>query len=176
MTDEEIIGYVQAHIGGEKKTKIVKPLILAMAELAYKDLAMFLIESNSEFANKLITSAVNQTWSSSQFTAPSNMLFHRQIETTRIDFNGTLAHQVSDRDALDMAGTLSNIYYALEGKTFYIKNPSATSGSTLNIRYYKIPENSDIDDELRNTFLEILMQRLYGQKQADNKNSKTGVK
>lgn len=167
LTNASLLQYVYAHLGGsEKDSGIIEPLIIAMAELAYADLAQMLLDTDSELAKKLITSVANQTWSSSSFAAPTNMLFYKQKKTTRMDFGGTLAYQVEDRDKLDLvaAAGISNTYYALEGKTFYIKSPAGTtSGTNLNLRYYKIPTVSDIDDDLRNIFLEILIRRLVPQ-------------
>lgn len=165
MTNAQLLEYVFSQIGTERDTGMIKPMILAVANLAYRDLAQFLLDNDSELAKKLIASAANQTWANSSFSAPTDMLFHKQKETTRIDFGGILAFQIEDRDALDMVSSLNNHYYALEGKTFYIKHSAGTtSGTNLNIRYYKIPVVTDIDDDLRNVFLELLITRLVPKK------------
>ena len=180
MTETELLQRIYSHTGGEEKSKLYKPLVIAQLDLALTDLARYLIDMDSELAKKLITSVANQSWSSSSFSAPSNMLFHGQKPVVRLDLGGTLAFQVSDRDKLDMVTGMANIYYALEGKTFYIKHPSATtSGNNLNLRYYKIPAIADIDEEMTNLLVTLLLQRLGltqsnqqdGQKQPDTQNS-----
>lgn len=168
LTNATLLQYVYAHLGGsEKDSGIMEPLIIAMAELAYADLAQMLLDTDSELAKKLVTTSVNNSWSSSSFAAPTNMLFYKQKKTTRMTIAGTLAHQVEDRDKLDLvaAAGISNTYYALEGKTFYIKSPAGTTSGTTNLdlKYYKIPAVTDIDDDLRNIFLEILIRRLVPQ-------------
>lgn len=160
-TNEELLARVYSIIGSERDSSMAKPVVLAMATLAYRDLAVQLIETDSEQVKKLVKTSTNQTWASSAFSAPSDMLFHKQIKSTRIDLGGTLAHQVRDRDTLDMITGQSNHYYALEGKTFYIKHSAGTTGaSNLNITYYKIPAITDIDAELMNMLLQILIPRL----------------
>lgn len=134
-----------------------------MATIAFSDLAKFLVENHTDLAKKLITSVSNQSWSNSSFSAPTDMLFHLEKPVIRLDLGGTLCHQLKDRDKLDMIGTtLTNTYYALEGKTFYIKHATSgtTSGNNLNLRYYKIPAITDIDEELTPIFLDILFSRL----------------
>lgn len=163
LTNNEILAWVYGHIGGERESGVIKPMVLAMATLAYKDLAHYLIDTDSEQAKKLVKTLSSQTWTNSAYSAPSDMLFHKQMDTTKMSIGTTMAFQVKDRDKLDMATGVSNIYYALEGKTFYIKHPSLTTSSTLSITYYKIPTKDDIDDELRNLFLELLLRRLVPQ-------------
>src|SRR6476661_7043913 len=114
MTDVEIFSYVYAQIGSEKDTGIIRPVVIAMAGLVYEDLARWLLDNNSEMAKKLVVTLSNQTWTASSFAAPTNMLFYKQKETTRIDFGGTLAFQLEDRDKMEMAYGLTNHYYALE--------------------------------------------------------------
>lgn len=164
-TNDELLARVYSIIGSERDTNIFRPMVLAMATLAYRDLAILLIDTDSEQAKKLVTTAANQVWASSQFAAPTNMLFHKQHETTRIDLGGTLAFQVKDRDTLNMlpadAVKISNHYYALEGKTFFIKHSAGTTGAAnLNITYYKIPAIADIDAELMNLLLTVLIPKL----------------
>lgn len=166
-TNAELLARVYSIIGSERDTSIFRPMVLAMATLAYKELAIHLIDTDSEQAKKLVTSVANQVWASNQFSAPADMLFHKQSKHTRMDFGGTLAFQVKDRDTLTMIGTastgadLGNHYYALEGKTFFIRHESGVTGaSNLNLQYYKIPTISDIDSELMNTLLEILIPKL----------------
>lgn len=163
MNSAELVEFVYQRTGGEKNARMSRPMILALGTLALKDLAQTLIDSNSELAKKLIVQLTNQSWSASQFNAPANMLFYKQKKTTRMDFSGVLAYQVEDRDKLEMGGNLVNVYYALEGKTFYIANPAGTSGSNLNLRYYKIPDLADIDTELRNIFIELVLVRMIPQ-------------
>jgi len=162
MTEQELLQRVYAHIGNEEKSGLVEPVVLAMADLAFIDLAKLLIENKPSLAKKLISSVANQTWASSSFSAPTDMLYNMEKTVIRLDLGGTLCHQLEDRDKLDMIGTtLSNHYYALEGKTFYIKHASGTaSGSNLNLRYYKVPTVTDVDDELTTIFLDILFTRL----------------
>lgn len=163
MTANELLEFVYQRLGGEKNTRMSRPMIIAIGQLALKDLAQTLLDTNSELSKKLIAELTNQTWSSSKFDAPSNMLFYRQKDTTKIDIGGTLAFQVEDRDKLEMGANLGNIYYALEGKTFFISHPSLTGGSNLNIRYYKIPELANVDSELRNIYIELVLARLVPQ-------------
>lgn len=161
MTNEQILQRVYIHFGSEEQTGLVEPLVLAMADLAYIDLARLLIDTDAELAKKLITDATSQSWSSSKFNAPSDMLFHVQKPVLRMEIGSELAYQVQDRDKLDMiAGTMNNHYYSLEGKTFYIKHKSGTTSGTLNLRYYKVPTNTLIDDELTPIFLDLLFKRL----------------
>jgi len=164
MTNADLIAYVEAHLGGYNKSGIVRPMITAMANLAFKDLAYMLLDTDSELAKKLVVTLTGQSWSSSSFSAPSNMLFHKQKQTSKISIGGALVFQVTDRDRMDMAYQVGNHYCVLEGKTFYIKHSAGTTnGNNLDITYYKIPAISDIDDELRNQFLAILMARLIPQ-------------
>lgn len=173
LTNTQIIQWIYSKLGSEKDSGIIEPLIIAVADLAYYDLAKFLLDNDSEMAKKLAKSITNQSWSSSKFSAPTDMLFYKQIKTTRLDFGGTLAFQIKDRDKLDMITGVSNHYYALEGKIFYIRHSSGTiSGSNLNMTYYKIPNKDDIDDELRNIFLELLLTRLVPQTQNGNSKRK----
>jgi hypothetical protein len=164
MTNEDIVSYVEAHIGGARQSRIVRPLILAMANLAYSDLAKLATEQDPLMAEKLKTTLANQTWATSQFTLPTNFLRHKQIEFTKVYFGTTLAHQVRDRETLDMITGMLNIYYAIEGLKLYVKHTGGTSsGTNLNISYIKIPTVSDLDDELTPTFLQLLMARLQPQ-------------
>lgn len=161
MTNAELFDYVFAKTGMVKNTALAQPLILANANLALRELAYFLIETDSELAKKLITSVANQTWASSSFALPSDFLYHKQKKTTRMDLGGTLAFQVEDRDKLDMSTGLTNHYYAIEGTTMYIKHSAGTVGaSNLNLRYYKIPALSAIDAELRDIFLDMVVRRI----------------
>lgn len=170
LTNAQILQWIYSRIGSERDSGIVEPLIIAVADLAYTDLAKFLIDSNSEMSRKLVKIVTNQTWATSKFLAPTDMLFYRQIDTTRLDIAGTLAFQLKDRDKLEMISAMANHYYALEGKYFYIKHSSGTTGaSNLNLTYYKIPTKDDIDDELRNLFLEILLGRLIPPQQNGTK-------
>lgn len=124
MTDADILQYVYAHLGSERDSGIVKPMVLAMAGLTYLDLAKILIDTEPELAKKLTKTLSNQAYSSSQFAVPSDMLVYKQRDTIRIDFGGTLAFEIKDRDKLSLlASGLTNTYYALEGKTFFFKNP-----------------------------------------------------
>jgi hypothetical protein len=160
-TEAQLLQRVYSHIGAETESGFVKPMVLAMAKLAFKDLAHLLIDSDSELAKKLVKTLSGQTWASSAFEAPSDMVFHKQKKTTRIDLAGALAHQVEDRKKLDLLSTSVNHYYALEGKTFYIRHATGVTGaSTLRITYYKIPVIADIDDELMNTLVELIIRRL----------------
>ena len=170
MTNTQLLQRIYAHIGNEEKSGIVEPVVLAMAALAYIDLARFLIDNDHELAKKLITSVANQTWATSSFSAPADMLFHIQKKVIRLDLGGVLAYQVEDRDKLDMiSATLTNHYYALEGKTFYLKHASGTaSGTNLNLRYYKVPTVTDIDDELTTIFLDFVFQRIATVKRSGN--------
>lgn len=162
MTNEQLLQRVYIHVGSEEQTGLVEPMVLAMADLAYIDLARFLIDTDQELAKKLINQVTSQTWTNSTFSAPSDMLFHVQKPVLRLELGSDLCFQVQDRDKLNMIGTtLDNTYYALEGKTFYIKHKSGTSsGTNLNLRYYKVPTVSDIDDELTPLFLDLLFRRL----------------
>ncbi len=160
MTNQELIQYVEQRLNTQTDTVFVRPVILAVATLALTDLARVLIDTDSELSGKLVVSLTNQSWSASSFAVPSNMLLHKQMETTKIYFGTTPAYQVKDRDKLDLTIGLGNIYYALYGKTFYIKHTSTTSGSDLNISYYKIPAISDIDAELTNLFIDLVIARL----------------
>lgn len=174
MTDAEILQYVYSQIGGERKSGVLKPILLAIAELAYDDLADYLIKSEPDKAKKLITSVANQAWLNSEFSAPSDMLLNNQKAVVRLDIGGDICYQLKDRDKLDfLTGTtaeeVSKNYCALEGKTFYIRvaGGATTSGNDLNLRYYKTPVAADIDDELRKPFLELLMQRVLLHIQVD---------
>lgn len=161
MTNQELIQYVEQRLNTQTDTVFVRPVILAVATLALTDLARVLIDTDSELSGKLIVSLTNQSWSNSSFAVPANMLLHKQIETTKMYFGTTPAYQVKDRDKLDLTpSTLGNIYYALYGKTFYIDHTSTTSGSDLNISYYKVPTISDIDAELTNLFIDLVIARL----------------
>lgn len=164
MTDTELIQYVELRIGGgEHRTGIMRAMILAVSVLALADLAKLLISSSDSLSEKLTVSLTNQTWANSTFPAPSNMLFFGQKDSTRLSIGNTLAYQVKDRKKLDMSSGQTNIYYALDGKTFYIKSSTATSGNDLNISYYKIPTLADIDEELRNVFIDLVVSRLVPQ-------------
>lgn len=163
MTNSELLQKVYIHVGAEEETGLVEPVVLAMADLAYIDLARFLIDTDAELAKKLIADTVNQNWSGSKFDAPEAMLFHVQKPVLRLEISGELAYQVQDRDKLNMlSDTLTNTYYSLEGKTFYIRHKSGTTSGTgnLSLRYYKIPTVTDIDEELAPIFLELLFNRL----------------
>jgi hypothetical protein len=175
-TNDELLARVYSILGPDRDTSIMKPLVLAMATLAYRELAIRLIDTDSELAKKLITSAVNQAWATSQFSAPANMLFHNQRKTTRIVIDTDLAYQVKDRDTLGLLNTTSGsgiIYYALEGKTFFISHPSAVNGNDLNITYYKIPTIADIDSELMNPLLEILIPMLGTHNEPNDRQEKS---
>lgn len=256
MTNAEILQRVYIHLGSEEQTGLVEPIVLAMADLAYIDLARFLIDTDAELAKKLIKQVSDQTWgttaptiayssadsgtgvitvtntnltllngmrvnisgtagggalsasttyfvrdatstgiklsatlggpaltgftgsgtitilnTSSTFEAPADMLFHVQKPVLRLEIGGQLAFQLQDRDKLNMLGSaLTNIYYALEGKTFFIRHftindgnvntADVTSGSNLSLRYYRVPTAADIDDELAPIFLDMLFKRL----------------
>lgn len=163
MTNEQILQRVYIHFGSEEQTGLVEPMVLAMADLAYIDLARMLIDTDAELAKKLISETASQNWTNSIFPAPNDMLFHVQKPVLRLEIGGELAFQLQDRDKLNMIGsTLGNHYYALEGKTFYIKHKSGTTSGTgnLTLRYYKVPTNTLIDDELTPLFLDLLFQRL----------------
>lgn len=168
MTNDEILQRVYIHLGSQEKTGLVEPVVLAMADLAYIDLARFLVDNDAELAKKLIKEVTAQSWGtnpnpSSAFNAPSDMLFHIQKPVIRLQLGTELCYQVQDRDKLNMlAGTYGNNYYALEGKTFYIKhkNPATTSGNDLVLRYYKVPTKDEIDNELTPIFLDLLFRRL----------------
>ena len=169
MTESELFQRIYSHTGGEEKSRLFKPIIKAQADLALTDLAQYLLDTDHELAKKLITSVANQSFADLTFSAPSNMLFHGQKSVIRLDLGGTLAYQVSDRDKLDMMSGMNNCYYALEGKTFYIKHPTPDTipRNNLNLRYYKIPVILDIDAELTPMLITFLLQRL-GVTQATN--------
>lgn len=168
MTELELFQRIYSHTGGEEKSRLFKPIIKAQADLALTDLARYLLDTDHELAKKLVTSVANQSFADLTFSAPSNMLFHGQKSVIRLDLGGTLAYQVSDRDKLDMLSGMSNVYYALEGKTFYIKHPTPeTISNNLNLRYYKVPAITDIDTELTPLLITLLLQRL-GVTQATN--------
>ena len=161
MTEEQLFQRIYSHTGGEEKSRLFKPIIKAQADLALTDLARYLLDTDHELSKKLVTSVANQSFADLTFSAPSNMLFHGQKSVIRLDLGGVLAYQVSDRDKLDMLTGMSNVYYALEGKTFYIKHPTPEAiANNLNLRYYKVPAIADIDTELTPMFLTLIMQRL----------------
>jgi hypothetical protein len=163
LTDAKVIQYCYAHLGITKRESgLIEPLILAMAQLTLYDLAKFLVDNDSEAAKNLMTSTAAQPWSASKVDAPADMLYHRQRESTRIEIAGTLLYQIEDKKKLDLLTTgLTNSYYALEGKSFFIKHSSGTtSGANPTIKYLKIPVITDIVDELTNLYLELLFQRL----------------
>lgn len=169
MTNLELIQYVEQRLDTQTDTVFVRPVILAVSTLALADLARILIDTDSELSGKLVVTLSNQTWANSSFAIPSNMLLHKQLETTKMYFGTTPAYQLKDRDKIDLSSTLGNIYYALYGKTFYIKHTSTTSGNDLNISYYKIPTLADIDEELRNLFIDLVIARLTpSSKQPEN--------
>lgn len=198
MTNEQILQRVYIHFGSEEQTGLVEPIVLAMADLAYIDLARMLIDTDAELAKKLIsenvktvsystiaanvinldndpavlrdgmTVTINGTgltnttvyyiinstptsvqlsttpggtvqavatttgattittvgkWENSRYLAPPDMLFHTQKPVLRLELNSELCYQLQDRDKLNMLGsTVTNNYYALEGKTFYVRS------------------------------------------------------
>jgi hypothetical protein len=164
LTKASLLQYSFAHLDSKRENSaLIEPLILAMAVLTCYDYARFLLDNNSEMAKKLTTATAAQSWSSSQILAPTDMLYHRQIETTRMDIAGVQLYQIEDKKKLDLLAVgLGNSYYALEGKTFFIKHLAGTASGTTNltIKYYKIPAITDIDDESTPLFLELLFQRL----------------
>lgn len=161
MTSSELLDYIKTFFRGQESKLPSDPLILAMANLCLEELVITILNTNPELAKKFGKTLTNQTWSFSRFNAPNDMLFTNQFDTTRIDFNGNLAYQIRDRKFLDMVGTLGNHFYALEGKTFFINHSSGdTSGNTLNIFYYRIPDLDDIDEELRGIFLKLVLQKI----------------
>lgn len=164
LTEAKMIEHVYLEIGGEERSGILKPMIVATSRLALSDYAKFILDTNPELAKKLIVELEFQSWSDSYFQAPYDMLFYKQMETTRLDLGGVLCYQVADRDKLSMLGATSNHYYALEGIKFFIKHAGGdTSGSNLNLKYYAIPTVDSIDDEMMPVFLAILMDRIMRQ-------------
>lgn len=174
MTDAQLLQYVYAEIGGEAKSGLVKPMVLAIANLAYIDLARHLLDNDPTNAEIIKTSVVNQTWASSKFTLPTNFLYHRPspekiYEGVILDIAGINAFQVEDRKKLSLISqTLVNAYYAIDGKFAYIKHPSLSGSSTLNLFYYKVPTIADITDEVLNVFLTFIFQRLGLKQQIEN--------
>jgi hypothetical protein len=162
MTNAELLQWVYLKTGSEKDSRILEPVVIAVANLVYPELARFLIDHDPEMAKKLITILSNQTWVSNRIAVPTDMILHKQKDTTRLTISGTLAYQVDDRDKLDLMSGLDNIYYALEGTYFYIKhtNVLTVGGSNLGLSYYRIPTVTDIDDDLRPIFLDLLINRL----------------
>lgn len=159
-TNEELLARVYSIIGSERDTAIMRPMVLAMATLAFRELAINLIDADSEMAKKLSKTLSNQTWHDSQFDTPADMLFHKWRESIHLDINGVTQYPVQERNTLTLISGQTNGYYALEGTTFYLNPSSGTGGANLNITYYKIPTISDIDAELMNPLLEILIPKL----------------
>lgn len=174
MDNTTLLQRIYSEIGGETKSGLIKPMVLAITDLAYIDLARHLLDNDPANAEILKTSVVNQTWASSKFTLPSNFLYHRPspeklYEGVILDIAGTNAFQVEDRKKLGLISqTLVNAYYAIDGKFAYIKHPTLAGSSTLNLFYYKVPTVSDITDDVLNILLTFIFQRLGLKQQAEN--------
>ena len=161
MNNSEIIQQVYAHIGGEEESKILKPTIIAMANLAYRDLAIKLASQEPELAKKLQTTATG-SYTNSSFTVPSDMLYYQdQKPVTTLYIDNDVAFQIEDKRKFSIVGTtVSNNYFAIDGRTIQVKRSSGGTTGNYSLEYYKIPVNTDIDADLKNIFLECLLTRL----------------
>jgi hypothetical protein len=170
MTNDQIVAFVYSHIGGEKESGILKPQVLMLATLALADMSHHFVANEPEKARLLEAEATNQTWASSSFSMPSDFLYTDTGETLlRVDIGGTLAHRVNSRSKIDLTSgaTLTNHYYALEGKKLYIRHASGTTGaSDLNIRYYKMATFALVDENFRQEFIDFVLRRVALLKQA----------
>lgn len=161
MTNDEIIQQVYAHIGGEEKSKIIKPVIIAMADLAYRDLAIKVAMEQPELAKKLQDTATG-SYTGGSFTVPTDMLYYdAQKPVTNLYVDDDPAFQVADKRKFNLiTSTMTNHYFAIDGRTVTVRKADGASTGNYSLEYYKIPVNSDIDDDLRNIFLELLLLRL----------------
>lgn len=161
MTNAELIQQIYLHIGGEQKTGIIKPMIEAMAELSFRDLAIKVVETDAELAKKLQTTATG-SYTGSQFTVPTDMLYYdKQKPITALYVDSVVAFQINDKRKFDLLSTtVSNNYFAIDGRDVIVKKAGGGSTGNYSFDYYKIPVIADIDDDLRNLFLECVLTRL----------------
>lgn len=175
MSNDEILQFCYAHTGGEESSKLLKPMVLAMADLAYRDTAIKVTEQSPELAKKLQTS-ITDSYTGGEFTIPTDMLyFDGQKPITNLRIDSAQAFQISDKRKFSfLSSVISNHYFAVDGRSIVVRKIDGSSTGSYLLEYYKIPINSDIDDDLRNIFLECLLTRLgiIATKEMNNGNTK----
>jgi hypothetical protein len=159
MTNDEVIDFVYAHSGGERASQLLKPVIVAMIDLACRDVAEHIVDEDIDLMRKLQTTATN-TFVASQFNAPSDMLFHGKKKTSLL-IDGDRAYELADHKKISLLSqTVGNHFYSFDGRVIKVKQSDGATSGTYDLEYIKIPTVSDIDDDLRNLFLEFLLKRL----------------
>lgn len=132
-------------------------LIEQYLDVALADMAMMLIDEKNDKAEKFRKQLANQTWASSEFAMPADMLGHKQkqnsVLTLTVSSVKEPVFQVDDWQKLLLlpsSVTLGNHYCTLENGKFLIREKAGgTSGTNLNVNYYRTPTIDDVDEELQ---------------------------
>lgn len=140
-------------------------LIEQYLEVALSDVAIFLIDNNDDKAEKFRTALTGQTWNSSQFAVPTDLLQHKQKKTVVMTLTDGSSikqpvFQVDDWQKLLLipSTVLGNHYFVMENNFFLIREKSgSTSGSNLGLNYYRTPTITDVDEELQPLLVSMLL-------------------
>ena len=147
-------------------------LIEQYLEVGLADMATLLIDENNDKAENFRKQLTGQTWTSGAFAIPADLLLHKQKENTILTLTVSSVKepifQVDDWQKillLPSTTTLGNHYCTLENGTYYIREKSgSTSGTNLNINYYRVPTIDDVTEELEPILVATLLKYIQPKK------------
>lgn len=151
-------------------------LIEQYLETALADMAITLIDNGDDKAEKFRKQLASQTWASSEFAVPTDLLLYKQKRTVVLTLTVSSVKQpvfqVDDWQKLLLipSTTLGNHYCVLENNKFLIRASDASvGGSNLNINYYRTPTITDISEELQPLLIAMLVKYIPNYKASDSK-------
>lgn len=158
-----VISKVQSTFGNEVQGDDTL-FLEQMMEPCMGDVLSDLIDANSKKINKFRKSLTSQSWSSSEFSAPTDMFYNKAKFAMNMYIGGNPVYFLEDRHKLkDISGfTRTKHYCAFKGgDKFDILHASGTSsGSDLDIDYFRTPAIADFDEELEGMLIVKLTEKL----------------
>lgn len=164
MTETEVNQYMFATLGSHREEGVIEPYTKALTPLALYDLAIQLAELDNELTEQL-RATETATVAATEIPFPANILAYNLKKTGKLQIQRSgvykEAHRLEDKKKLRMLNqTTLEHYYVVDGRKLVVRTSDLANIGTYKFDYLIIPTLADINETLRNPFLQILKAKL----------------